>query len=186
MDRIDYAILRTLQDDGRITIQELARRVGLSPSPCLRRVRLLERAGTIRGYTAVIDERQYGLSITAFLRVRLDRHSDERVARFEKAVNGIDEVLECHVLAGDFDYMLRILVADLEAYERFIRKHIHTIPGIAAIETAFAYGTIKRSSVLPGLAEAPREGRAAPAATVNRGRSDRDSSPWSRPRRSPG
>ncbi len=182
MDRIDHAILRTLQADGRITIQALARTVGLSPSPCLRRVRLLERAGTIRGYTAVIDERQYGLAITAFLRVRLDRHSDERVARFEKAVNGIDEVLECHVLAGDFDYMLRILVADLQAYERFIRKHIHTIPGIAAIETAFAYGTIKRSSVLPGLAAAPHDGRAAPPAAVTRDRSGRGSSPWSRPR----
>ncbi|MDE2295788.1 MAG: Lrp/AsnC family transcriptional regulator [Gammaproteobacteria bacterium] len=182
MDRIDYAILRILQYDGRITIQALARKVGLSPSPCLRRVRLLERAGTIRGYAAVVDERQYGLSITAFLRVRLDRHSDERVARFEKAVNGIDEVLECHVLAGDFDYMLRILVADLQAYESFIRKHIHTIPGIAAIETAFAYGTIKRSSVLPGVVEAPREGRAARPAGVTRDRSGRGSSPGSRPR----
>ena len=182
MDRIDYAILRALQADGRITIQELAREVGLSPSPCLRRVRLLERAGTIRGYTALVDERQYGLSITAFLRVRLDRHSDERVARFERAVNGIDEVLECHVLAGDFDYMLRILVADLRAYERFIRKHIHTIPGIAAIETAFAYGTIKRSSVLPGVAEAPRDARAAPPVKLTRDRSGRGSSPCSRPR----
>ncbi len=182
MDRIDHAILRALQADGRITIQALARAVGLSPSPCLRRVRLLERAGTIRGYAAVIDERRYGLAITAFLRVRLDRHSDERVARFEKAVNGIDEVLECHVLAGDFDYMLRILVKDLEAYERFIRRHIHTIPGIAAIETAFAYGTIKRSSVLPEPAATPRDGRAASPGTVTGDRSGRGPSPSARRR----
>jgi DNA-binding Lrp family transcriptional regulator len=110
---------------------------------------MLEDAGIIRGYTALVDQKRFGLPVTVFVRLRLDSHSEEKVARFERAINGIDEVLDCHLLAGDFDYMLRVLVADLESYEDFIRRQIHTIPGIAAIETSFAYGTIKNSTVFP-------------------------------------
>lgn len=149
MDSIDRAIIRNLQADGRQSIQELSQKVGLSPSPCLRRLRMLEDAGIIRGYTALVDQKRFGLPVTVFVRLRLDSHSEEKVARFERAINGIDEVLDCHLLAGDFDYMLRVLVADLESYEDFIRRQIHTIPGIAAIETSFAYGTIKNSTVFP-------------------------------------
>ncbi|NNM60815.1 MAG: Lrp/AsnC family transcriptional regulator [Steroidobacteraceae bacterium] len=149
MDRIDSKILQEIQADGRISIQDLARKVGLSASPCLRRLRMLEAAGVIRGYTAIVDEERFGLPVTAFVRLRLDRHSDDRVGRFERAIQEIGDVLECHVLAGDYDYMLRVLVADLKSYETFVRRHIHTIPGIAALETSFAYGTVKRAAVFP-------------------------------------
>jgi DNA-binding Lrp family transcriptional regulator len=151
LDRIDHAIIRNLQADGRQSIQELSQKVGLSPSPCLRRLRLLEEAGVIRGYTALIDEKRFGLPVTVFVRLRLESHSEEKVARFERAINGIDEVLDCHLLAGDYDYILRVLVADLKSYEDFIRRHIHTIPGIAAIDSSFAYGTIKNAAVFPAL-----------------------------------
>jgi Lrp/AsnC family leucine-responsive transcriptional regulator len=149
MDNIDHKILKELQADGRLPVQERASRVGLSPSPCLRRLRLLEQRGMIRGYAAMVDEALYGLPVTVFVRLRLDRHSEERVGQFERAIREIDEVLECHLLAGDYDYMLRVLVAGLGAYEEFIRRHIHTLPGVAAIETSFAYGTVKRTAVFP-------------------------------------
>jgi Lrp/AsnC family leucine-responsive transcriptional regulator len=149
MDNIDHKILKELQADGRLPVQELASRVGLSPSPCLRRLRLLEQRGMIRGYAAMVDEALYGLPVTVFVRLRLDRHSEERVGQFERAIREIDEVLECHLLAGDYDYMLRVLVAGLGAYEEFIRRHIHTLPGVAAIEISFAYGTVKRTAVFP-------------------------------------
>jgi Lrp/AsnC family transcriptional regulator, leucine-responsive regulatory protein len=149
LDGIDYKIIRALQGNGRMTIQELATAVSLSASPCLRRVRILEEQGVLKGYAALVDEERYGLPITAFVRIRLERHSEEKVGRFERSVRAIGEILECHLLAGDFDYMLRVLVPDLKSYEDFIRDRIHTIPGIAAIETSFAYGTVKRTSVFP-------------------------------------
>jgi DNA-binding Lrp family transcriptional regulator len=149
LDRIDYKIVRTLQADGRMPVQELAGKVGLSASPCLRRLRILEEKGVVKGYAAIVDEERYGLPVTVFVRVRLDRHSEERVGRFERSVKAIGEILECHLLAGDFDYMLRVLVPDLRTYESFVRERIHTIPGIAAIETSFAYGTIKKTQVFP-------------------------------------
>lgn len=149
MDEIDYKIIRELQADGRMSVQDLAARVNLSPSPCLRRLRILEERGAIRGYVAVVDEVQYGLPVTVFVRIRLDRHSEERVGRFERSIRSIGEILECYLLAGDFDYMLRVLVHDLKSYESFVRERIHTIPGIAAIETSFSYGTIKKTSVFP-------------------------------------
>lgn len=151
LDKIDHRIIREMQDNGRISIQDLADRVGLSPSPCLRRVRMLEKDGVLRGYAALVDEQLFGLPVTVFVRIRLDRRSDERVGRFEKAVRAIPEILECHLLAGDFDYMLRVLMPDIKAYEKFVRGNIHTIPGIAAIETAFAYGTVKKTHVFPSV-----------------------------------
>jgi Lrp/AsnC family leucine-responsive transcriptional regulator len=150
MDATDRRIIRELQRDGRLTIQELSERVHLSPSPCLRRMRNLEQAGLIRGYAAIVDEERYGLPVTVYVRIRLQKHSQEQIRQFEKAIQRIDEVLECHLLAGDYDYMLRVLVADLRAYERFIRERIHPIPGVGAIETSFAYGVVKRTQVFPG------------------------------------
>ncbi len=149
LDNIDYRIIRALQANGRMTIQELASVVNLSASPCLRRVRILEEQSVLKGYAAVVDEERYGLPVTVFVRIRLERHSEEKVGRFEHSIRGIGEILECYLLAGDFDYMLRVLVSDLKSYEDFIRERIHTIPGIAAIETSFAYGTIKRTLVFP-------------------------------------
>ncbi|WP_417809843.1 Lrp/AsnC family transcriptional regulator [Thioclava sp.] len=149
MDAKDRQIIRALQRDGRMTNQDLAEAVNLSPSPCLRRVRNLEAKGVIQGYSAEVDAAAYGLAITVFVRVKLERHNEEEVQKFEKRVRLIDEVLECHVMTGAMDYQLRVLVPDLEAYENFIRNQIHPIGGIASIDTSFVYGTVKRTAVFP-------------------------------------
>lgn len=149
MDTKGRQIVRLLQQDGRLTNQDLAERVGLSPSPCLRRVRLLEQAGVIQGYGAIVDQQRYGLPVTAFIRVRLERHARDLVQQFEEAIRQLDEVMDCHLLTGDADYLLRVIVADLESYERFIRRKMHAIAGIASLDTTFAYGVVKSSRTFP-------------------------------------
>lgn len=151
MDAKDHQILALLQKDGRISNQALAERVGLSPTPCLRRQRQLEESGLVRGYTAVVDEEAYGLPVTAFVGIRLKVHDAETVRHFERAVQQIDAVMDCHVMTGHVDYLLRVLARDLKDYERFVREELHAIPGIASIDTGFAYGRVKRSQVLPPL-----------------------------------
>jgi len=148
LDQKDLQIILALQEDGRLSNFALAEKVNLSPSPCLRRVRLLEKAGIIRGYTAVLDHAACGLPVTAFLQIRLLRHSGDEVAAFEKHIGGLEEVIDCYLMSGTADYLLRVLAADLESYERFIRAKIHAIPGIAALDTSFAYGTIKSSRII--------------------------------------
>ncbi len=149
MDSKDKQIIRMLQRQGRITNQDLADAVNLSPSPCLRRVKNLEASGVIKGYNADVDAAAYGLPITVFVRIRLERHNESVVQKFEKQVRMIEEVLECHVLTGAMDYQLRVLVSDLDAYESFIRNRIHPIGGIASIDTSFVYGTVKKTAVFP-------------------------------------
>jgi len=149
MDEIDQQIVRTLQVDGRITNQELASRVGLSPSPCLRRLRRLEADGVIKGYTAIVDQRRYGLPLDIFVHIKLERHSDKAVRTFEEHVNRVDEILQCYLLTGSADYLLHVASADLESYDRFMRTRLQSIPGIAAIETSFAIKQIKRRGALP-------------------------------------
>lgn len=149
IDAKDWQIIRELQADGRLTNQELAQRVNLSPSPCLRRVRLLEEAGVITGYSADVDPRACGLNITAFILVALQRPERDAVENFEKSVARIEEILDCYLLTGEADYMLRVVVADLEEYERFVRKRLHAIPGISSIKTSLVYGTVKSSRVFP-------------------------------------
>lgn len=151
IDAKDWQIIRELQRDGRLTNQELAARVNLSPSPCLRRVRLLEEAGVIAGYSADVDPRACGLSITAFIRITLQRHERDVVEHFEQSVRRIDEILDCYLLTGEADYLLRVVVADLEEYERFVRKRLHAIPGISSMRTSLVYGTVKSSRVFPLL-----------------------------------
>ena len=121
MDRKDRQIIRALQRDGRMINQDLAEAVNLSPSPCLRRLRNLESSGAIRGFAVDVDAAAYGLPITVFVRIQLERHNEEDVRRFESRMQTIEEVLECHVLTGATDYQLRVVVSDLEAYETFIR-----------------------------------------------------------------
>ena len=152
MDSKDRQVIRALQRDGRMTNQDLALEVNLSPSPCLRRVRNLEKKGVIQGYSADVDAAAYGLSITVFVRIKLERHNEAEVQNFEKRVRMIDEVLECHVMTGAMDYQLRVLVPDLDAYEEFIRNRIHPIGGIASIDTSFVYGTVKKTAVFPPMA----------------------------------
>jgi len=149
MDSKDRQIIAALQQDGRLTNQELSERVALSPSPCLRRLRLLEEAGVIKGYTAIVDEQAFGLPITAFVRIRLERHSEDIVAAFERKIRSLDSILDCYVMTGDADYLLRVLIESLQDYEQFVRTKLHRIEGIASIDTSFAYGVVKRATVFP-------------------------------------
>lgn len=149
MDEKDRQIIRALQRNGRATNLEIAAEVNLSPSPCLRRIRLLEESGAIRGYRAMADQRAYGLPVTVFIRIRLERHNAGTVALFEARIRAMDEVLECLLMTGAADYLLRVVVAGLEAYEVFIRSRIHPIGGIASIDSSFVYGTIKNTGVFP-------------------------------------
>jgi len=151
MDKKDRQIIRALQRDGRMTNQDLAEAVNLSPSPCLRRLRNLEASGAIKSFSVDVDAAAYGLPITVFVRIRLERHNEEDVRRFERHVQTVEEILECHVLTGAMDYQLRVVVSDLEAYENFIRSRIHPIGGIASIDTSFVYGTVKKTAVFPPL-----------------------------------
>ena len=149
MDDIDAKILKVLQTDGRLSNQELSEAVGLSPSPCLRRVRNLEAAGVIRGYTALVDQKACGYPITCMVRIRLSPHNEETVAAFETQIHANPAVLDCYLMTGDWDYELRIVARSLDAYEGFVRQTILKLPGIGGIETSFAYGVVKKSRLLP-------------------------------------
>ena len=151
MDQKDRQIIRTLQRDGRITNQDLAESVSLSPSPCLRRIKNLEKAGVIKGYHARVDARAYGLTITAFVSIRLERHDEETVNNFEREVAHIEEILDCYVMAGETDYQLRVVVHDLEHSEKFVRSHLQRIGGLASMDTRFAYGTVKETATFPSI-----------------------------------
>ncbi|MDW6023307.1 Lrp/AsnC family transcriptional regulator [Mesorhizobium sp. BAC0120] len=149
LDAIDRKILRILQADGKISIGELAEKVGLSPSPCARRIRLLEKAAIIKGYTAVVDQKRVGLPISAFASIKLERQREEDLDKFEETVSRWPEVLDCYLMTGQRDYLMRVVAADLEAYERFIKDKLTRLDNIASIETSFALGQVKRSEVLP-------------------------------------
>lgn len=149
LDAIDRKIVAALQADGRITTQELADKVGLSASPCARRVRLLEEAGIIKGYVAVVDQAKVGLPISVFASVKLERQREEELDRFSQAILRWPEVADCYLMTGQRDYLLRIVVQDLEAYERFLKDKLTRLKGVASIESSFALGQIKRSNVLP-------------------------------------
>ena len=149
IDAIDRKIIAAVQIEGRITANELAARVGLSASPCARRLRLLEETGVIKGYAAVIDQTKVGLPISAFASVKLEHQREEHLARFAKAVADWPEVADCYLMTGRQDYLLRIVVADLAAYERFLMHRLTRLEGVASIETSFALGQMKRTEVLP-------------------------------------
>ncbi|MEU4688884.1 Lrp/AsnC family transcriptional regulator [Actinoplanes sp. NPDC023714] len=149
LDDIDRRILLALQRDGRLSNQDLADRVGLSPSPCLRRVRLLEEAGVIAGYRAVIDQEAVGLPITAFVRITLQTHEHHLVEEVERRLREVPEVVEAYLLAGDQDYLLKVTVASFASYEDFVRHRLRTIPTLASIQTTFAFGVTKTVSPLP-------------------------------------
>tara|TARA_R110002020_G_scaffold18931_24_gene65516 strand:+ start:681 stop:1139 length:459 start_codon:yes stop_codon:yes gene_type:complete len=151
MDSKDRQIIRALQKNARMTNQDLAAAVNLSPSPCLRRLRNLEDSGVIRGYSVDVDAKAYGLPMMVFIRIRLERHSGSHIQEFETRIRAIDEVLECHLMTGPADYLLRVVVSGLEHYEDFIRNRIHAIGGIASIDTSIVYGTVKKTGVFPVL-----------------------------------
>lgn len=149
LDAIDRRILRALQRDGRLQNLELAKEVGLSPSPCLRRVRLLEEAGVIERYVAVLDPAKVNVALTLFVRVWLTGQDEETVNRFIDAVREVPEVLECHLMAGDCDFLLRVVAADLDAYRQFQIKHLTRIKGVQSVKTEIPMQKIKLTAELP-------------------------------------
>jgi Lrp/AsnC family leucine-responsive transcriptional regulator len=146
-DDMDRRILKELLTDARITNNELAERVGLSASACLRRLRRLEETEVIRGYTAIVDPAVEGWTMTAIASVRLSRQHEEEIRMFEEAVRGWDEVLECHLVTGSRDYMLKVMSAGLDHYERFIKEKIARLKCVDTIETCFVMNTIKSRRV---------------------------------------
>jgi Lrp/AsnC family leucine-responsive transcriptional regulator len=148
-DAIDIKILRALQADGRMSLADLAAAVGLSPSPCLRRVRLMEKAGVITGYVAVLNQQAVGLPVSVFVSVKLEKQREELLERFAKTIARWPEVLECYLMTGPRDYWLRVVVPDLAAYERFLKEKLTRLEGIASIESSFALEQVKYTNVLP-------------------------------------
>src|SRR6478609_8106824 len=148
LDPIDRKILAAMQSDGRITMQELADKVGLSVSPCHRRVKLLEERGVITRYIATVDQKSLGLHVSVFISIKLARQKEEDLNRFEKAISKWDEVLECYLMTGNRDYLLRVVAADLSSYEAFLKNKLTRLEGIASIESSFALSQVKYSIAL--------------------------------------
>jgi Lrp/AsnC family leucine-responsive transcriptional regulator len=148
LDATDRKILELLQADGRMSLAELAEKVGLSPSPCLRRVRMLED-GVISRYVAVLDQRAVGLPVSVFVSIKLEKQRQESLDRFAKAIERWPEVLECYLMTGSRDYWMRVVVPDLDAYERFVKQKLTRVEGIASIESSFALEQVKYTNVLP-------------------------------------
>lgn len=148
-DRHDRAILHELQRDGRISNVELAGRVQLSESACLRRVRALESAGYIEGYAALVNPARAGLPGTVFVNITLQRQDQADLAAFERAIGDVPEVMECYLMTGEFDYLLRIVVADTADFERIHNQRLTRLPGVARVHSSFALRTVCKRSALP-------------------------------------
>lgn len=149
LDAIDRRILDQLQRNGRISNVELAGLVGLSPSPCLRRVRDLEDVGVIDRYAAILDQGAAGFSLSVFVQVRLERQIEAALEAFERVIAERPEVMECYLMTGDADYLLRIVVPDVAAYETFLKNHLIRIQGISSIKSSFALNRVKYETALP-------------------------------------
>jgi len=138
LDRYDRHILEVLQNEGRINNQDLAERIGLSPSPCLRRVRAMEEEGLIAGYRAVLDARKLGLTLIALIHISMDRHTPERFSHFEGAIAALPEVLECLLITGqDADYQLKVAVRDMDHYQALLLDRITRITGVTGVHSSF-------------------------------------------------
>jgi Lrp/AsnC family leucine-responsive transcriptional regulator len=148
LDGIDRRMLAALQADGRLTNVELADRVGLSPSPCLRRLKRLEQAEVIRGYRAVLDRRAVGLGLTVFVGIKVGRHSRDHAETLEAALAAIPEVVACHMVSGESDFLAEVVVPDLDAYERLLMDRLLTLPMIEDIRSNFALRTTKTDGPL--------------------------------------
>ena len=149
MDAIDLRILERLQHDARISNVELAKAVNLSPSPCLARVRALEEAGLIDRYVTLLDAKKLGLTVSVLVQVTLEKQIEPALETFEKAVRERPEVMECYLMTGDADYLLRVLVADVPAFERFILEFLSRVPGVGNIKSSFALKQVKYQTALP-------------------------------------
>ncbi len=149
LDTTDWKILSRLQDNARLPNVELARAVNLSPSPCLARVRRLEEGGLISRYVTLLDALALGLTVSVFIQVRLERQVEKALELFERAIAERPEVMECYLMTGDSDYMLRVMVADVQALERFIVDFLAKIPGVGNLKSSFALKQVKYKTALP-------------------------------------
>jgi Lrp/AsnC family leucine-responsive transcriptional regulator len=149
MDALDLRILERLQQHARISNVELAKAVNLSPSPCLARVRALEAAGYINRYVTLLDPKRLGLTVSVLVQVTLEKQIEPALETFEKAVRERPEVMECYLMTGDADYLLRVLVADVPAFERFILEFLSRVPGVGNIKSSFALKQVKYQTALP-------------------------------------
>ena len=157
LDHIDHKILKHLQENARITNAELADRVGLSPTPCLRRLRRLESDGIIKGYHTEVDREALGVNVTVIILVKLEREDDKTLREFESEIRKRPEVMECYLVTGKFDYFIRVLVPTLATYETFLSETILRMPNIATVESSFTLREVERKLVMP-LPEPTRRG----------------------------
>lgn len=150
LDRYDWHILEVLQHEGRISNQELADKIGLSPSPCLRRVKVLEEAGLITGYRALVDAKKLGLAMIALIHIAMDQHTPERFKTFEEAIKTIPKVLECLLITGqNADYQLKVIVKDLDDYQDLLLNHITKIQGVSGVHTSFVLRQVVNTTAIP-------------------------------------
>ena len=149
LDRYDRAIVRALQLDGRITNSQLADAVSLSESACLRRVRALEESGFIEGYTALINQQKAGCPVSVFVNITLERQEQAHLHAFEEAARKVPEVMECYLMSGEYDYLLRVVLADTADFERLHSQHLTRLPHVARVQSSFALRTVQKSRELP-------------------------------------
>lgn len=149
LDRYDRALLQVLQREGRITNSELAARVHLSESACLRRVRNLETLGLIEGYAALINQQKAGCPVDVFVSITLERQERADLRAFEEAIRKVPEVMECYLMSGEYDYLVRVVVADTADFERVHSQHLTSLPHVARVHSSFALRTVQKSRALP-------------------------------------
>ncbi len=181
LDSTDWKILAALQEDARISNLELAKQVHLSPSPCLTRVRRLEAGGLISRYVTLLDAGALGLNVSVFIQVRLEKQVEAALETFEKAIAERPEVMECYLMTGDADYLIRVVVPDVRALERFIVDFLSRVPGVGNIKSSFSLKQVKYKTALPLPASGARADRRAGASRPGRIRPSPPST-----RRSPG
>ena len=150
LDRLDRRILARLQEDARISNLDLAEAVGLSPTPCARRVKRLEESGLIRGHVTLLDQQKLGLTLTSFITITMDRHTPERFEAFEEAVRDFPEVVECSVVTGqNADYLIQAVVPDMAFYEQFLLGKLTRIPGVTGVQSSFVLRRVVQRTALP-------------------------------------
>ena len=143
LDSFDIQILRALRSDGRLSVQNLSELIGLSPTPTARRLKRLEETGIIKGYSALIDEMALGYTVTVFVSVQLDRQVDDALASFEAAIDAFPEVVDCWLMTGNRDYMMRVVTADLREFEHFLVQQLTKVPGVSTIESSIPLRRVK-------------------------------------------
>lgn len=150
LDKYDRLILEMIQQNGRISNQELAEAINLSPSPCLRRVRQLEESGMIAGYVALLDARKLGLTLVSFIQISMDKHTPERFHHFEKHIAAFPEVLECHLVTGQSaDYLLKVIIKDMDDFQQFLLNKLTPIEGVAGVHSSFVLKSPVNTRALP-------------------------------------